>query len=382
MKLSNRSAHFSQSLIRSMSIACKAQNGINMAQGICDLEVPAVVLEGAKKAMDKGTNIYTPTEGLTPLRQAIASKMKNFYNLSVDPQNEILVSDGATGAFYTACLALLNPEDEVIMFEPYYGYHKATLESVGAVPTYVRLEAPEWKLQEDALNLVLTDKTKAILICNPANPSGKVFSKAELEMIGAFATKHDLVVFSDEMYEHFIYDNLTHIPALSIPTLKERTVLISGFSKVFSVTGWRLGYAIAPEPIISAMAHFNDLIYVCAPAPLQMGVAEGLKRLQQDYYKTLKQTHQEKRDLFCQALQQYGLSPSIPQGAYYVMTDINHLIGADSKEKVIYLLEKTGIAAVPGSAFYHDDTGDQLCRFCYSKPINDLKEAIKGLSKL
>ncbi|TDA62738.1 pyridoxal phosphate-dependent aminotransferase [Sulfuricurvum sp. IAE1] len=381
MKLSRRSGTIEQSHIRSMTGACNAVGGINMAQGVCDLPVPSEVIEGAKWAMDQGINIYTPTEGLPRLREAIAAKMKRFYGVDVLPE-QVLVSDGATGAFYTACLSLLEPGDEVMLFEPYYGYHRSTLTSIGAVPTFVRLEAPEWTLDMEALQAALTPKTRAMVICNPANPSGKVYTREELESIGAFAEKHDLIVFSDEMYEHFLYDGAAHVPALSVPGLKERCVTMSGFSKVFSVTGWRLGYAIAPLHVIEAMAQFNDLIYVCAPAPLQIGAAVGLERLGDGYYAELSQVHQHKRDLFCAALRDAGLSPSVPRGAYYIMTDVSGVNGSDDFEKAMAILEKTGVASVPGRAFYHDDAGKNMVRFCYSKPLEVLQEAAERIRKL
>lgn len=381
MRLSERSGTIAQSEIRSMTRACNALGGINMAQGVCDLEIPREVIDGAKRAMDEGINIYTPTEGLPRLRQAIAAKMKRFYDVEIQPE-QVLVSDGATGAFYTACMALLNPLDEVILFEPYYGYHRSTLLSVGAVPSYVRLEAPEWSLDVGALEAAITEKTRAMVICNPANPSGKVFTRAELEAIGQFAQKHDLIVFADEMYEHFLYDDAAHVTAFGVPSLKDRSVVLSGFSKVFSITGWRLGYAIAPVNVIEAMAQYNDLIYVCAPAPLQIGAAEGLEKLGDGYYTELAGIHEHKRDLFCDALKSAGLVPSVPQGAYYVMTDVSTVAGKDDFEKAMAILEQTGVASVPGRAFYHDDTGRNMVRFCYSKPLDVLEEAamrIRGL---
>jgi aminotransferase len=381
MKLSQRSGTVEQSHIRSMTRACNARNGINMAQGVCDLEVPRIVIEGAYAAMNSGVNIYTPTEGLPRLRNAIAAKMKRFYEVEIESE-QVLVSDGATGAFYTACMALLNPGDEVILFEPYYGYHRSTLTSLGAVPTFVRLEAPQWNLDMDALEAVVTSKTRAMVICNPANPSGKVYTREELEQIGAFAEKHGLIVFSDEMYEHFLYGDAVHITALSVPRLKDRCVVLSGFSKVFSITGWRLGYAIAPVSVIEAMAQLNDLIYVCAPAPLQIGAAIGLEELGDEYYTELARIHEHKRDLFCGALRDAGLNPSVPSGAYYVMTDVSSVAGSDDFEKAMEILEITGIASVPGRAFYHDDAGSNLVRFCYSKPLEVLEEAANRIRKL
>jgi aminotransferase len=307
--------------------------------------------------------------------------MKRFYDVNI-ASDQVLVSDGATGAFYTACMALLNPNDEVILFEPYYGYHRSTLLSIGAVPKFVRLEAPAWNLDMDALKGIVTSKTRAMVICNPANPSGKVFTRDELEQIGEFAQEHDLIVFADEMYEHFLYEDAVHVPAMSIESLKNRCVTLSGFSKVFSITGWRLGYAIASKEVIEVMAQFNDLIYVCAAAPLQMRAAEGLEKLGDDYYRELSSVHQMKRDLFCDALRDAGLNPSVPSGAYYVMTDISGIAGADDFEKVMAILEKTGVAAVPGRAFYHDDGGKNMARFCYSKPLEVLQDAAQRIRKL
>ncbi|MDD2369420.1 MAG: pyridoxal phosphate-dependent aminotransferase [Sulfuricurvum sp.] len=381
MRLSELSGTIEQSHIRSMTRACNALGGINMAQGVCDLEVPREVIDGAYRAMNEGINIYTPTEGLPRLRSAIAAKMKRFYNVDVVPE-QVLVSDGATGAFYTACMALLNPGDEVILFEPYYGYHRSTLTSLGAVPTYVRLEAPEWNLDMNALEAVVTSKTRAMVICNPANPSGKVYTREELEQIGTFAQKHDLIVFADEMYEHFLYGDAVHITALSVPSLKDRCVVLSGFSKVFSITGWRLGYAIAPVSVIEAMAQLNDLIYVCAPAPLQIGAAVGLEELEDSYYVELARIHQYKRDLFCNALRDARLIPSVPSGAYYVMTDVSSVVGNDDFEKAMAILERTGVASVPGRAFYHDEAGHNMVRFCYSKPLDVLEEAADRIRKL
>lgn len=381
MKLSERSGNVEQSHIRSMTRACNALGGINMAQGVCDLDVPSAVIEGAYVAMNEGINIYTPTEGLPRLRNAIASKMKRFYGVEIAPE-QVLVSDGATGAFYTACMALLNPLDEVILFEPYYGYHRSTLTSLDIVPTFVRLEAPEWTLDMEALEAAVTPKTRAMVICNPANPSGKVYTREELEMIGAFAERHDLIIFADEMYEHFLYGDAVHITALSVPVLKERCVVLSGFSKVFSITGWRLGYAIAPIHVIEAMAQLNDLIYVCAPAPLQIGAAVGLEELGDSYYTELARIHEHKRDLFCDALRDAGLNPSVPNGAYYVMTDVSSVAGSDDFEKAMQILERTGIASVPGRAFYHDDAGKNMVRFCYSKPLEVLVEAAKKIRQL
>lgn len=380
-KLSERSKSIAQSDIRSMSIECMRLKGINMAQGVCDLPVPESVLRGAKQAMDDGFNIYTASEGMPEPRRAVAEKMNRFYNLNVS-SDEVLISQGATGAFYTTAHALLDEGDEVILLEPFYGYHAATLHSLGCVVRYARLEPPEWNLRREILEQALSGKTRAILISNPSNPSGKVFSLQELELLRDICIEHDLILFSDEIYEHFLYDGREHIPPATISGMRERTVTLSGFSKIFSVTGWRLGYAIAPAHVIEAAAQFNDLVYVCAPAPLQLGVTAGLAELSVEFYEKIAADHEEKRDQFCEILKQKGLQPAVPQGAYYVMADVSKVPGDDDREKAMYILEQTGVASVPGRAFYHDDSGKNLVRFCFAKEFDVLTDACRRLEKL
>lgn len=381
LKISQRSKHIAQSEIRSMSIECNRLQGINMAQGVCDLPVPEPVLNGAKQAMDRGYNIYTASEGLSGPRQAIANKMHHFYNLDITA-SEVLISQGATGAFYTTAQALLDEGDEVVLLEPYYGYHAATITALGCGLSYARLNPPDWPLTREILEQAISSKSRAILISNPSNPSGKIFSQEELELLRDICIEHDLILFSDEIYEHFLYDGREHIPPASLPGMRERTVTLSGFSKVFSVTGWRLGYAIAPAHVIEVASQFNDLVYVCAPAPLQLGVAAGLAELPTEFYKKISEEHEEKRDLFCSVLKQIGLNPAIPQGSYYVMADVSSIPGNDDREKALFILEHTGVASVPGRAFYHDESGKNMVRFCFAKELNVLEDACQRLEKL
>jgi len=381
MKLSNRVKNISQSEIRAMSILCHEQNGLNMAQGLCDLEVPQPVVDGSKEAMDKGKNIYTSAYGNNNLRAAIADKQNSFYNQGVKAEN-VLVSLGATGAFYTTAMTLLNEGDEVVVFEPYYGYHVSTLESIGCKIKYIKTTRPEYAIDFNVLEDAIGENTKAILICNPTNPSGKVYTKDELEKISTIVNRNDLVLFSDEMYEHFIYDDLEFTSALSIESLKEKTVVISGFSKIYSITGWRLGYAISTKEVIDHASALNDLIYVCPPAPLQYGVLKALKELPKSYYTDVAREHQEKRDKFITALNDVGLKAEFVKGAYYVLADISSIEGVDDKEKVVNLLKRTGVATVPARAFYHDSTGLNLARFCFSKKPEEIDEAIQRLQVL
>ncbi len=375
LRTSSRTEFVQQSEIRNMSIECDRIGGINLSQGIVDTEVPLVVRRGAQEAMDRGINTYTRYDGLPELRKAIAGKEKRFTGLEYDPEGEIIVSAGATGALYCACLALLEPEDEVIVFEPYYGYHVQTLLAAEAVPRYVRLDPPEWAVSEEELKKTITPKTRGIIVNTPANPSGKVFSAEELKIIGKISEENDLFIFTDEIYEHFIYDGRPHVPPASLEGLRARTITISGLSKTFSITGWRIGYCLCDRRWAEAIGYFNDLIYVCAPAPLQIGVVEGLKGLGKDYYESLEREYHVKRDMICAALSKAGLEPYMPQGAYYVLADISRIPGENSKERCMTLLRETGVASVPGEAFYHDDSGEVLARFCFAKDNSVLEEA-------
>jgi aminotransferase len=377
-----RLAGLVQSKIRAMTLACTQVQGINLAQGVCDTGVPPTVVDAAKHAMDHGFNTYTRYDGLAELRQALAQRMGTFNHMTVNSETEVTVSAGATGAFHCVCMGLLQPGDEVILFEPYYGYHLSTILAVEAVPRIVSLQAPDWFLSMEALEEAITDRTKAIVVNTPSNPSGKVFTTQELEGIAAVARRHDLFIFTDEIYEYFVYDNLAHVSLASLPDMADRTITISGYSKTFSITGWRIGHAVAAPRWASMIGAMNDLVYVCAPAPLQYGVAVGIKRLGVEFYQELQRSFQCKRDQFCQVLQDIGLSPTIPRGAYYVLADVRRLPGRTGKERAIYLLEKTGVAGVPGEAFFQGDHGAKYIRFSFAKTNVDLDLACERLQKL
>jgi aminotransferase len=382
LSLSSRSTCIEQAEIRAMSIECEKVEGINLAQGVCDTETPLPLCEAAKVGIDSGVNSYTRFDGLAQLRQAIAQKLREYNGIKADPETEIVVSAGSTGAFYCACLALLDPGDEVILFEPYYGYHLSTLVAVEAVPRYVALRPPEWTFTLEDLKREVTPRTKVIILNTPANPSGKVFLRAELEWIAEVALQHDLFVFTDEIYEYFIYDGRRHLSPASLPELAERTITISGFSKTFSITGWRIGYSISRPQWARIIGHMNDLVYVCAPSPLQYGVALGFKRLDATFFQELSSKYAARRDRLCQALRKAGLSPYVPQGAYYVLADVSRLPGKTSKEKAMYLLAKTRVACVPGEAFFHGSGGTNLVRFCFAKGDEELEKACLRLEQL
>ncbi len=386
LRLSQLAPGSTQSEIRAMSVACSVAGGINMAQGVCDTDPPHAVVEAAIEAIQSGQNIYTRLDGIAPLRSAIADKLAWFNGLQADPDREILVTSGATGAMHAALMALLNPGDECIVLEPFYGYHVSTLLSQRIKPIVVPLEAPEWKLDIERLNAAVTERTRAIILNTPSNPSGKVFTLAELDELAAFAIEHDLFVFTDEMYEYFVYEGAQHRSIAALHGMADRTITISGFSKTFSVTGWRLGYLAASERWLPAIGYFHDLTYVCAPAPLQHGVAAGLLQLQQTFYEELAREYQRKRDVVCQALADAGLTPSVPSGAYYVLADASAIAGADAKAKARTLLAQTGIAAVAGSAFFGKDEddrnrGENLLRFCFAKKDAEIADACERLRR-
>lgn len=382
LSVSRRSESIIQSEIRNMSIECDMVGGINLSQGVCDLDLPVPVRLGAQEAMESGINHYTRYDGLPELRDAIANKLNRHNAMSVDPERNIIVSAGATGALYSACMGLLDPGDEVILFEPYYGYHLSTLVAVNAVPAYARLSPPDWTFNLDELERIVTPRTKGIMINTPSNPSGKVFSRNELQELAEFAIRHDLFIFTDEIYEYFVYDGLAHISPATLPGIWDRTISIGGHSKTYSITGWRIGYCVCDERWTDVIGYVNDLIYVCGPAPLQMGVARGLNELGDGYYEALCREYQGKRDLLCGTLSEVGLLPYTPKGSYYVLADVRKLPGKNSKERALYLLNKTGVASVPGQAFYHDGSGEDLVRFCFAKRREVLESACDRLKKL
>ena len=378
---SERSRSIVQSEIRNMTLECNRLGGINLAQGVCDTDTPREVIEGAHQAALDGVNAYTRYDGLPVLRNAIAKKFREFNRLEIDPEGEVVCSAGATGAFYCACMALLNQGDEVIVLEPYYGYHVNTLLAMGAVPRFVSMHPPEWELDLERVKEAIGPRTKAMIVNTPSNPSGKVFSRSELKGLVDLAVDHDLFIFSDEIYEYFVYDDRQHVSPLSFPEARDRVVVISGYSKTFSITGWRIGYAVCDRKWARMIGYMNDLVYVCAPAPLQVGVAKGIEELSSEFYRRLCQQYQAKREMMVRGLQDGGLYPHVPQGSYYILADVSSVPGKDSKEKALHILKECGVASVPGSAFYHDG-GEDLVRFCFAKTDAVLRTATDRLSRL
>jgi aminotransferase len=394
LHLSDLAPRTVQSEIRAMTVACDNMGGVNLAQGVCDTDPPNVVLEGAYKAIREGHNIYTRLDGIARLRHAIAAQLARTHHIEVDPDREILITSGATGGFQAALAALFNPGDEILLFEPFYGYHANMIRGVRAVPVPVALSLPtapesEWKLDPNAVRAAITSRTRAMVLCTPSNPAGKIFTQPELEQLAAIAEEHNLFILSDEIYEHFLYPRADGAPAqhlspASLPGLRERTILISGFSKTFSVTGWRVGYLVADAKWIPSIGYFHDLLYVCAPAPFQHACADGVEQLPQSFYTALADDHLRKRAMLVEALRVGGLTPHIPDGAYYILASTGNLQGANAAEKSRNLLARTGVASVAGSAFFRlgSPTGESLLRFCFAKKDTDLAEACRRLAAL
>jgi len=346
--------------------------------------IPPLVTDSkaAAEAIARGKNMYSRFDGLPELREALAVKLLRDNDIHADPETEITVSAGATGSFHAACLALLNPGDEVILFEPFYQYHVNALLAVEAVPVCAKLEVTDWGLAPDVVEHAVTGRTRAIIVNSPANPSGKVFTREELEAIGQIAAEHDLLIFTDEIYEYFLYDGRCHVSIASLPGMAERTITIGGYSKTFSITGLCIGYSVAAPRWTQAIGAMNDLLYVCAPTPLQAGVAAGIEQLPDAFYHQLAKEYQHKRDRFCAALAQAGLPPAVPQGAYYVLADATRLPGNTGKDRAMHVLQTVGVAGVPGEAFFSGAQGSRYIRFSFAKTDSDLDEACRRIGHL
>lgn len=371
-----------QSEIRNMSIECAKVNGINLSQGFSDTELHEVISHAAKTAIETGNNHYTRYDGIFELREILSKKLLSYNKINADAEDNIIITSGSTAALFCVLYALLKKGDEVMLFEPYYGYHLNTILALHLTPSYFELKPPGWEIDFDNLKASITQNTKAIILNTPTNPSGKVFTKEEINKICLIAKEKNILIITDEIYEYFLYDDEEHLSPGSIEEYKDIVITIGGYSKTYSITGWRIGYIVCSKELKDTIGFVHDLMYVCAPAPLQSGVAAGIKLLTEDFYNELKVSYVRKREIICSALKKNGLNPIIPKGAYYVLADISNLPGQSSKERVMFLLEKTGVAAVPGEAFYSSGRGEQLARFCFAKRDSVLTEAAKKLDLL
>jgi aminotransferase len=379
--IADRVKSASQSDIRRFSAVCAAIGGVNLSQGVCDQPAPPQLKEAAKTAIDGDHAVYTNLRGIIELRQAIAGKMRDFNGIECDPDSEVAVTVGSAGAFACSALSTLNPGDECIVFSPFYSYHVNLLKLLGAKVTFVDLVPPDWSYDSEQLKAAFSERTRVVVINTPANPTGKVFHENELKEITALASRHNAWIVTDEIYEYITYEQ-PHISIGRFPEARNRTITISGASKTYAVTGWRIGYAVGPSEVIDKIAVVNDLLYICAPAPLQHGVVAGLK-LPNAYYAAMRADYRIKRDLLADTLREIGLVPFIPQGSYYMLASFEAGRWADATAAAEAMLERVGVAVVPGTAFYRNPRdGLNHLRFCYAKQITDLKDARTRLQRL
>jgi aspartate/methionine/tyrosine aminotransferase len=379
---SKKATQFTESVIREMTRLNQLYGGVNLSQGFPDFAAPEVVKEAACAAIRADINQYAVTWGARPLRDAIAREFTRRYGLNVIADEQVTVACGSTEAMMATMMALIDPGDEVVIFEPFYENYGPDAILSGATPRYVTLHEPDWTFDPDELAAAFNEKTKAIILNTPNNPTGKVFSREELETIAVLCRKWDAVAISDEIYEHIIYDGHQHIPIATIEGMADRTITINGLSKTYSVTGWRVGWTISPASLTGAIRKVHDFLTVGAAAPLQEAGAVALS-LADDYYQRLAADYHLRRDALLEILERHRFTCYKPLGAYYIMTDISTFGFDDDVEFARYLVRDVGVAAVPGSSFYRNEAaGKTKLRFCFCKKDETLQEADRRMVKL
>ncbi|MBV8820273.1 MAG: aminotransferase class I/II-fold pyridoxal phosphate-dependent enzyme [Acidobacteriaceae bacterium] len=379
---SNRTSRFTESVIREMSRLAIQHGAVNLAQGFPDFSAPENIKDAARQAISDDVNQYAITWGAKPFRNAIAEKYRRSYGLDYDPEREITVCCGSTEGMIASMLGVTNPGDEVIVFEPYYENYGPDTLLCEATRVVVSLRAPDWTFDPDELRRAFSTRTKAIILNTPNNPTGKVFSRQELEVIAGLCQEFDALAITDEIYEHILYDGTVHIPIATLPGMRQRSILVNSMSKTYSVTGWRVGWVLAAPDLSDSIRKVHDFLTVGAAAPLQQA---GILALNQpaEYYDHLSQDYAKRRDTLLTVLAAAGFECFRPQGAYYIMCDISGFGYPDDVSFVRHLIENAGVAAVPGSSFFSDPRhGSQLIRFCFCKKYETLEEAGSRLRKI
>ena len=381
MLAAKRTATFTESVIREMTRVANQYDAVNLAQGFPDFPMPGPMKDAACAAIHGDINQYAITWGSPALRLAIAEKYRRWYGMEVDPEREITVTCGATEAMASVFLALIDPGDEVIVIEPFYENYGPDAILAGASPVYVPLVRPDWRLDADRLRAAFTRRTKAIIVNTPHNPTGRVFTSAEMALIAELCIEHDAWAITDEIYEHIRYAG-DHRVIATLPGMRDRTITISGLSKTFSCTGWRLGYAIAPPAQATAIRKIHDFLTVGAPAPLQAAGAVGM-RFDADYFNHMALEYRARREIMVAGLNASGFSFAVPEGAYYILADFSALSDDDDVTFAKWMIREIGVATVPGSSFYHDPAlGRSLTRFAFCKKLETLERAAERLAKL
>jgi aspartate/methionine/tyrosine aminotransferase len=379
---SKKAAQFTESVIREMTRLAHRHNAVNLSQGFPDFPAPDHIKEAACAAIRGDINQYAVTWGARELREAIAAQFSRRYGVPIDADEQVTVCCGATETMMATLLATVDAGDEVIVFEPFYENYGPDAIVSGAVPRYVTLHEPDWRFDPDELSAAFGPKTRAIIINSPNNPTGKVFSRGELMTIARLCQQWDVLAITDEIYEHIVYDGHAHVPMAAIDGMADRTITINGLSRTFSVTGWRVGWAISPPAVTGAIRKLHDFLTVGAPAPLQQAGAAALAS-PDAYYTELAADYRRRRDMLVEILTRHRFHCFVPDGAYYVMTDISAFGFPDDVEFAKHLVEHVGVAAVPGSSFYRDAArGRTKLRFCFSKRDETMHEADRRLAKL
>ncbi len=381
-RVSAKAERFTESVIREMTRQAMAHDAVNLAQGFPDFTCPPELKEAAKAAIDADVNQYAITWGARDFRHAIAAKTARAYpGWDVDPETELTVTCGATEGMMAAMLAVLNPGDEVVVFEPFYENYGPDAILSGAVPRYVTLHEPDWRIDPDELRTAFGPRTRGIVVNTPHNPTGKVFTREELGLIAELCIEHDAVAFTDDIYEHIRYAG-EHVPLATLPGMRERTVAINSLSKTYSVTGWRVGWVTAPARLTAGIRKVHDFLTVGAAAPLQAAGTVAMS-LPATYYSALADGYRQRRDLLVDALGAAGFRTWVPDGAYYVMTDISDITEASDVEFAMSLTASPGVASVPGSSFYsRPELGRTKLRFAFPKRLETLEDAAERLARL
>ena len=378
--LSNRATSFTESVIRKMTLVANKYNSINLAQGFPEFDPPVEILNRLQEISLTGPHQYSITCGAKNLREAIAKKHEKLTGNTTNPDENVVVTCGGTEAMMASMMAITNPSDKVIIFSPFYENYKADAILSGAEPIFVKLNPPNFDFDIDELENAFKQNPKAIILCNPSNPSGKVFTREELQIIADFAEKYDTYVVTDEVYEHIVYKPYVHTYFASLPKMKDRTITTTSLSKTYSITGWRLGYTIANKEITQAIKSVHDFLTVGAAAPLQEAAIVGLNFVD-EYYEKLQEKYTHKRDIFLNGLKEIGLDFYSPQGTYFVMVDISKFNRKSDYDFCVELSQKIGVTPVPGSSFFKDDNNDYV-RFHFAKNDDTLIEAINRLRKI
>ncbi len=375
---------FGTTIFAEMTALAEEHGAINLAQGFPDFEGPSEIVEAAVRALRSGENQYARSRGHPELVRAIADTQKDLYGLEYDPMEEIVVFSGATEGIAASMLGLLNPGDEVILLEPFYDSYPPGLALSGAVPRYLTLRAPDFALDGDALRALVNDRTRMIVLNTPMNPTGKVFTAEELEIVAALCREHDLIALTDEVYEHLVFDNARHIPLASLEGMRERTLTLSSAGKTFSFTGWKIGWGTGPRALIDGAQAAHQFLTYAISTPLQVAVAFALRNYTEDFRSEFRAEYTARRDYLVSALESAGFSVSVPQGTYFIMAGFQELFSGDDRAFAYWLTENHGVVPLPPSSFYHSDVeeGRRLTRFAFCKRMETLEAAAERLRNI